>query len=360
MSTPSSSSQNRRLSAVMFLDMVGYSALMARSESLALARLKDLEAILRKEIPEAGGRLVKLLGDGSLAEFPTAAAAVRCAQNILSAIEARNGQLNPGERFGARIGLHLGELVEEKGDIFGDAVNIAARVQPVADPGAIAMTGTVHAQVRNQMSLRGVYLPPKKLKNIQERMRIFLTPPPDAYYPFWALCKKGIPAAAGAALLAAAVGLGGWAAFRHLSAEPNRMGILIVKTAESETAKDMAVEIQDELDMRGARIKGAQWVNREGVLDLFQQVGIEDPEAIENLEVKACSAARKGGLGYSLSARLHKLTGGRWRLSSKIICTRTRTVVGAFDVEGDSSKGIAEKAVAQLQEWVSRSLYVEE
>lgn len=170
--------QNRRLAAVMFLDMVGYSALMSKDEARALACVGELEKLLRVEIPRAGGRLVKFLGDGSMAEFPTALAAVHCSQNVLAAIEAKNAWVAPVNRYAVRIGLHLGELVDVENDIFSDTVNVAARVQPLADPGGIAMTSLIYSQIKNQMDLKGTYLAPVKLKNIPEKIRIFLVHPP--------------------------------------------------------------------------------------------------------------------------------------------------------------------------------------
>jgi class 3 adenylate cyclase len=161
----------------MFLDMVGYSAMMAKDEARALACVQDLEKLLRIEVPRAGGRLVKFMGDGSMAEFPTALAAVYCSQNVLNTIESNYAWVDPTHRYAVRIGLHLGELVDVQDDIFSDTVNIAARVQPLADPGGIAMTSLIYAQVKNQLNLNGVYLPPQKLKNIPEKIRIFLTDP---------------------------------------------------------------------------------------------------------------------------------------------------------------------------------------
>lgn len=175
--------QNRRLAAVMFLDMVGYSALMAKDEARALACVGELEKLLRIEIPRAGGRLVKFLGDGSMAEFPTALAAVHCSINVLAVIEANNAWTPPANRYAVRIGLHLGELVDVENDIFSDTVNVAARVQPLAEPGGIAMTSLIYSQVKNQMDLKGTYLAPVKLKNIPEKIRIFLVHPPKGDSP---------------------------------------------------------------------------------------------------------------------------------------------------------------------------------
>ncbi len=181
--TPGLPQQNRRLAAVMFLDMCGYSAMMAKDEALALACVGALEKLLRAEIPKHGGRLVKFLGDGSMAEFPTALASVTCSQSLLSMIEANNAWVAPEKRYAVRIGLNLGELVDVQDDIFSDTVNVAARVQPLADPGGIAMTSLIYSQVKNQLNLKGTYLPPQKLKNIPEKIRIFLVHPNQVESP---------------------------------------------------------------------------------------------------------------------------------------------------------------------------------
>jgi adenylate cyclase len=168
---------NRRLAAVMFLDMVGYSAMMANDEERALACVAELEKLLRAEVPKFGGRVVKFLGDGSMMEFPTALAAVRCSQSVLQDVESNNAWVPEAKRYSVRIGLHLGELVDRQDDIFSNAVNVAARIQPLADPGGIAMSSFIYSQIENQLDLKGVYLPPQKLKNIPEKMRIFLVEP---------------------------------------------------------------------------------------------------------------------------------------------------------------------------------------
>ena len=174
---PSVGQPNRRLAAVMFLDMVGYSAMMAKDEERALACVGELEKLLRAEVPKFGGRLVKFLGDGSMAEFPTALSAVRCSQSVLQDVESNNAWVTAEKRYSVRIGLHLGELVDRADDIFSNAVNVAARIQPLADPGGIAMSSFIYSQIENQLDLKGTYLPPQKLKNIPEKMRIFLVEP---------------------------------------------------------------------------------------------------------------------------------------------------------------------------------------
>ena len=359
---PHPEQQNRRLAAVMFLDMVGYSALMSRSESRALACVQELERLMRAEVPLAGGRLVKFMGDGSMAEFPTAVAAVRCTQRVLAAIEAYNARVAPGERFNVRVGLHLGELVDVKDDIFSDAVNVAARVQPLADPGGIAMTHSVHAQVKNQLSLRGVYLPPRKLKNIPDRTRIFLVPPAGAGFFRWSLRRRGAPRL-GLAALVLVLALGSWLAYHHYAnrLDPNRLGLLFVRTVESdEQGRNLAIAVQDEIDAKSRALRNVQWINREAVLDLFDQEGIADLQAVEKLEVKACSAARRGGIGFAITARLDKLAPGQWQLNSKVVCTRSRTVVGSFSTQGVNAHDLAAATVKQIQVWAGQNLSLDE
>jgi adenylate cyclase len=115
----------------------------ARDEATALMAVRIFEDIVRAQVAAAGGRVVKFLGDGSLAEFNSTRAAVGCALAIQAAVAARTGESGVAERLRLRIGIHSGDLVERDADVFGDAVNVAARIHPVADPGGIALSGAV-------------------------------------------------------------------------------------------------------------------------------------------------------------------------------------------------------------------------
>ena len=215
-SSPGLGQPNRRLAAVMFLDMVGYSAMMAKDEGRALACVGELEKLLRAEVPKFGGRVVKFMGDGSMAEFPTALSSVRCSQSVLEAVESNNAWVPAAQRYGVRIGLHLGELVDRDDDIFSNAVNVAARIQPLADPGGIAMSSFIYSQIESQLKLNGTYLPPQKLKNIPEKMRIFLVHPAGGKPTGRAMRQHGNLAkkiAIGAAVLL----LAGWLAYRFFA-----------------------------------------------------------------------------------------------------------------------------------------------
>jgi class 3 adenylate cyclase len=348
------SSGKHRLAAIMFLDMVGYSALMAKSESNALKCVKKLEEILKSNVPQAGGRLVKFLGDGSMAEFPTALAAVSCAQKVLDEIVKHNTSLPEAERLNVRIGIHLGDVVEEGGDLFGDAVNIAARVQPLSDPGGMALTDVVYSQVKNKMFLRGTYIPGTKLKNIPGRTKIFLVPPPGAFYSSWFIMKRK-PTLAITTLITLFVAIaisGGWLLFHHNT--PKRLALLYIQSQDE--SANIARLIEEEINHSFSSIHGIVWIDHLGMLDLFSEVGVKDLHAIEELETSACKAARQGGLDYSLVGQLKPMGENRWQLDSKIICTSTRSVVGTFSSEGSSVQNIVSDLQSQIQDWIKENL----
>ncbi len=163
----SANTEQRKLAAIMFTDMVGYSALAQRDEALALELLEEHRRIVRSQLPQHGGREVKTTGDGFLIEFPSALAAVQGAVAIQNALHDRN-QFSPPERqVHIRIGIHVGDVVMRDGDIHGDGVNIAARIEPLAAAGSICISSAVYEQVRNKLSLPMAALGPAELKNIE-------------------------------------------------------------------------------------------------------------------------------------------------------------------------------------------------
>jgi TolB-like protein/class 3 adenylate cyclase/Tfp pilus assembly protein PilF len=159
--------EHRKLAAIMFTDMVGFSALAQRNEALALELLEEHRRIVRDVLPRHGGREVKTAGDGFLIEFPSALAAVQAAVAIQDAFHAQN-QVSPPERqVRIRIGIHVGDVVVSEGDIHGDGVNIAARIEPLAPPGGICVSNAVFEQVRNKLEQPIAALGPAELKNIE-------------------------------------------------------------------------------------------------------------------------------------------------------------------------------------------------
>lgn len=169
----------RTLAAVMLTDVVGYSALTQRNERAALALLREQERIVRPIFGGFGGRIVKTLGDGFLLEFSNALAAVRCATEVQRALDRRNAH-TVGEPIELRIGIHLGDVVHRSRDVFGDAVNIVARIQPLADPGGVCVSQQVYDQVRNKVDTSFVLIGTPSLKHIETPIPIYRLDLPSA------------------------------------------------------------------------------------------------------------------------------------------------------------------------------------
>ncbi|MGA8302227.1 MAG: AAA family ATPase [Thermoplasmata archaeon] len=157
---------DRRLSAVMLTDLVGYTALTQRDEAAALRLLEEHRQIVRPLLRDHFGREVKTIGDAFLVEFANALDATRCAEAIQKSLHARNTR-TPSGKIELRIGLHVGDVEHQNGDIYGDAVNIVSRVEPMAEPGGICVSGDVYNQVRNKIALAFEPLGTPSLKNIE-------------------------------------------------------------------------------------------------------------------------------------------------------------------------------------------------
>ena len=170
---PSENTEQRKLAAIMFTDMVGYSALSQRNEALALELLEEHRGVLRELFPKYQGTEIKTTGDGFLVEFASALDAVRCAVEMQKVLAERN-QGQPAERqVRIRIGIHLGDIVRKQGDVYGDGVNIAARIEPLAEPGGICISNSVHDQVENKVEYALVRLSKPELKNIQTSVQVY-------------------------------------------------------------------------------------------------------------------------------------------------------------------------------------------
>jgi len=163
----------RRLTAILAADVVGYSRLMTIDEAGTLAALKSLRKNLADpKISEHQGRIVKLTGDGMLVEFPSVVNAVACAVDIQSAMRTRNAT-EPATRIEFRIGVNLGDIIVEDGDIFGDGVNVAARLESIAPVGGIAVSQSVRDHVGKRLDLAFEDMGERRLKNIEAPIRVY-------------------------------------------------------------------------------------------------------------------------------------------------------------------------------------------
>jgi adenylate cyclase len=164
----------RRLAAILAADVVGYSRLMSTDEEGTLARLKATRRdIIDPSIAGNRGRLVKLTGDGALVEFSSAVDAVRCAIAIQDAIADRTRNEPPTQRILIRVGINVGDVIIDGEDLYGDGVNIAARLEGLAEPGGVLVSGNVHDHVAGRLSCRFEPLGEQQLKNIDRPVRVY-------------------------------------------------------------------------------------------------------------------------------------------------------------------------------------------
>ena len=165
----------RKIAAILVADIVGYSRLAGTDEDRILSRLRGLRSdLIDPAVAAHHGRIVKRTGDGSLIEFRSVVDAVRCAIEVQNGMVERNAGLPPERRIEFRVGVHLGDVVEESdGDLMGDGVNIAARLESICQPGAICLSEDAYRQVKGRLDLAAADLGPTQLKNIAEPMRVY-------------------------------------------------------------------------------------------------------------------------------------------------------------------------------------------
>jgi class 3 adenylate cyclase len=209
----------RRLAAILAADVVGYSQLMAGDEAGTHARLKGLrQDFIEPKVAEHHGRIAKLMGDGALVEFASVVDAVECAAAIQKGVAERQGDLPEDQRLAFRIGINIGDVIIEGEDIYGDGVNVAARLEALAEPGEICVSRTVHDHAKAKVAFGFEPMGEHRVKNIPEPVtvyRVITEPGPLAtilglQHAGTRRWRHGALAAAAAVLLAAAGGAGLW------------------------------------------------------------------------------------------------------------------------------------------------------
>jgi TolB-like protein/class 3 adenylate cyclase/tetratricopeptide (TPR) repeat protein len=170
----SSKHLDRRLAAILAADVAGYSRLMGVDEEGTLAQLKARrKALVDPKIAEHRGRIVKTTGDGMLVEFASAVDAARCAVEVQRRMNEQNADVPQTKRIEFRIGIHVGDIIFDENDIFGDGVNIAARLEGIAEPGGVSISDDAHRQIRGKVDITFEDLGSQSLKNIGEPMRVW-------------------------------------------------------------------------------------------------------------------------------------------------------------------------------------------
>jgi len=280
-----STSSTRRLAAVMIADVAGYSRLMELDEAGTHARLLEVRAeVTDPAVRRHGGRIVRTVGDGILVEFPSAASALAAAVEIQRTMARRNLELPAGQRIAHRIGINLGDILVDEHDIAGTGVNVAARLEALAPPGGIAISGTVREQVREDAGVRFVDAGEQQVKNISRPVRVFrveLDGSPSMWIRFRAArWSRPLAIAAGAVALVFAVTI----AHRQMQPDKPPQSLVILPFAYADEAPGgalLAASMTAQVTRAVSRVTGltviapaiaAQLVSRRGEL---RQIGNE-------------------------------------------------------------------------------------
>jgi adenylate cyclase len=171
---PPRSTKTRKLAAIMFTDMVGFSRQMGSNEARLLRLLEVHNQLIRRAVAQHHGTVIKTIGDAFLVDFPSVVHAVQCAQEIQGQFRVHNVEKSSADQIHVRIGIHLGDIVQREGDVFGDGVNIASRLQTLAEPDTICLSHVVYQEVVKKLDLGTVVsLGRPKLKNIVQRFQVY-------------------------------------------------------------------------------------------------------------------------------------------------------------------------------------------
>lgn len=270
--SPFNAQEQRRLAVIMFTDMVGYSALTQRDEALALELLEEHRRTVRPILAHHGGREIKTIGDAFLVEFASALAAMAGAVEIQRALRERNLAAPPGRQVHLRIGLHAGDVVYRENDVFGDGVNIAARIEPLAEAGGICVSEDVARQFRSNLDFHLKKLGAGELKNIALPVDIYRVvlpwqqPRPLDRFAFLLAkrsVRRGLLAAGTAAVLLAL-----WLGTREDPAGPvNRLAVLPLENRSGDPREEYFADgLTEELISTLATIRDLSVIARTSVV----------------------------------------------------------------------------------------------
>ena len=247
---PAQPALERRLATILSCDVAGYTRLMGANEEATVQALRGHRAVFDALLKQHHGRIFNTAGDAILAEFPSAVEAVRCATEIQAALQTRNAHLPPEQKMLFRMGINLGDVVIQEGDLLGDGVNVASRIQTVAEPGGICISGSVYDQIQNKLSLQFKLLGDQSFKNVGQPIRTFsITHGEGGALPVAARgpSRKATAAAVAAAIVAAVVAAGGYSLYRENETKRLEQSALTAQlTAEKQAAEEARRKAEDQ------------------------------------------------------------------------------------------------------------------
>ena len=340
----------RKLSAIMFTDIVGYTALTARDEEKAFRLLNYQRKLLKPIVEKFGGSWLKEIGDGLLLTFPIVSNAVRCAikiQQVIKEIEAYN----------LRIGIHEGEIIEEGGDVFGDDVNIASRIEPFAAPGGVAISHKVQQDISSLPEFTTKYIGQPKLKGVKQEVKVHCItshglPETKAAGVSAKLERKPIPWDKAilitlGVLILVGIGTGGWFIYPFLSLpEPverhfdKAIAVLYLDNMGAAGDQYFTDGLTEELITRLARIRNLKVASRTDVgIYRVQPASIQQIREDLNVDYVVEGSVRKAGDQIRVTAQLIKAVDGSHLWTE----TYDRELKDIFALQDDVATSIASK-----------------
>jgi class 3 adenylate cyclase len=295
-------SLERRLATILMADVVGYSKMVGENEERTIESLRGHREIFNEILKAHRGRVFNTAGDAILAEFPSAVDAVRCATEVQAALRTRNDHIPPDQRIVFRIGINLGDVIVQDGDLLGDGVNVAARIQTVAEPGGICISGSVYDQIQNKLSLQFRQMGEQTFKNIAQPIRTFSIADSADGAPLSRPGRRGGKsrlAAAALAVLALLVLGGGYAAYQaHESSLAEQARVAEVqRKADQERLATQSAEHESKLqaELMAARdaLTRAEASKRKSDMDLLAAASAQREAKLQGELVAAKDALLK-------------------------------------------------------------------
>ena len=316
-SVESSEPRGRRLGAIMFTDVVGYSSMSSRDEGHTLELLRLYRSLLQSVFPRYGGRVVKTMGDGFLVEFASAVEAVDCAVDVQERMGEANATRRAEDRIMVRVGIHVGDIVHSEGDVLGDAVNVASRVEPLAEPGGICVTRQVVDQVEGKVKWRMSPLGPRTLRNLPNPVELFSV----RFLEAPARTEQRLGDSRRVAILP----------FANLSPDPND--------------KYFADGMTEELISTVSRIGELSVISRASAMK-YRDTSLPLAQVGKELDVGAIleGSVRKAGNRVRIAAQLIEVSTDKYVWSQ----TYDRDLTDIFGVQGEIAEQVAEGLKVQL------------
>src|SRR5213082_4231289 len=360
----SAETEQRKLAAIMFTDMVGYSALAQRDDKVALELLEEHRRLLREIFPRFHGTEIKTIGDAFLVEFGSALQAARCAIEIQRALAKRNHDVTHDRRIQLKIGIHIGDVVHREGDVYGYGVNIASRIEQLAGAGGICVSMDVERQIRNALEARFEKFGSADLKNIKLRMdlfRIILPWEKGAESPARRTSKKS-PLLVPAAILVILALLAGWwwmqrknqqsvaahavPAAPTSTVDPKSVAVLpFVNMSDDKGSEYFSDGVSEELLTVLQKIPGLHVAARTSAFS-FKGKNVTAQEIGQKLGVAHLveGSVRKAGDVVRIAARLTRANTGEEQWSENY----TRNLKDVFAVQTEIAQTIVEQLRGQL------------